>query len=112
VSVFFKVLKEREALQDYRNITVFEIQQKAGFRNLLLEKKIEAISQDLEKTVSPLCVCWKEEEKRSETVQQTPYRKNILSFQESALSEIIASTDLAPEVSGFYFIIKFYRSIL
>jgi hypothetical protein len=55
----------RQKLED----SVYSVQQKNGFKNLLLEKKLEAMSQDLEKT-------------------------------ESALAEVLASTNLNPAVIG------------
>lgn len=66
---FELVVKERDTLRTRLSKTIYDAQQKIGFKNLLLEKKIEAINQDLEKT-------------------------------ESALAEVLASTNLQPEVVG------------
>jgi hypothetical protein len=64
-----KLMEERDELVRKRERTIYTVQQKTGFRNLLLEKKIGALSQDLEKT-------------------------------ESALAEVLASTNLQPEIAG------------
>lgn len=66
---FDKIKEEKDELHDKLENTIYNVQQKTGFKNLLLEKKIEAMSQDLEKT-------------------------------ESALAEVLASTNLQPEVIG------------
>lgn len=60
---------ETGQLTDKLQATIYKVQQKTGFKNLLLEKKLEAMSQDLEKT-------------------------------ESALAEVLASTNLRPEIIG------------
>jgi septal ring factor EnvC (AmiA/AmiB activator) len=44
--------EERDELSRRLRETVYNVQQKTGFKNLLLEKKLTAMSQDLEKTVS------------------------------------------------------------
>jgi hypothetical protein len=61
--------EEKNELNKKLEISIYIVQQKCGFKNLLLEKKIESMGQDLEKT-------------------------------ESALSEVLASTNLHPEVIG------------
>ena len=61
--------EEKQAIEDKLGRTIYEVQQKNGFKNLLLEKKLTAMSQDLEKT-------------------------------ESALAEVLASTNLHPEIIG------------
>lgn len=61
--------EEKEAVEKKLAQTIYEVQQKSGFKNLLLEKKITAMTQDLEKT-------------------------------ESALAEVLASTNLHPEIIG------------
>lgn len=66
---FDKIKEEKDELHGKLETTVYSVQQKTGFQNLLLEKKIEAMSQDLEKT-------------------------------ESALAEVLASTNLQPEIIG------------
>lgn len=66
---FAKIQEEVDVLGKKLEHTIYEVQQKTGFRNLLLEKKLEAMGQDLEKT-------------------------------ESALAEVLASTNLQPEIIG------------
>ena len=44
---------ERDDLYDRFVKTIHEVQQKSGFRNLLLEKKLGALSDQLEKKVPP-----------------------------------------------------------
>jgi len=66
---FSKMKEERDELSIKLEKTIYNVQQKTGFKNLLLEKKLEAMSQDLEKT-------------------------------ESALAEVLASTNLQPEIIG------------
>lgn len=61
--------EEQRAISSKLGRTIYEVQQKTGFRHLLLEKKLSALSQDLEKT-------------------------------ESALAEVLASTNLHPEIIG------------
>lgn len=61
--------EERDELDKKLSEAVYGVQQKQGFKNLLLEKKLTAMSQDLEKT-------------------------------ESALAEVLASTNLHPEIIG------------
>jgi hypothetical protein len=66
---FSKMKEEKDELSIKLEKTIYNVQQKTGFKNLLLEKKLEAMSQDLEKT-------------------------------ESALAEVLASTNLQPEIIG------------
>lgn len=61
--------QERNELKAQLDSKIFAMQQKTGFKNLLLEKKIEGMSEDLEKT-------------------------------ESALAEILASTNLPAAIVG------------
>jgi hypothetical protein len=49
--------EERDELDKKLSQAVYGVQQKQGFRNLLLEKKLTAMSQDLEKTVSKAMPC-------------------------------------------------------
>lgn len=64
-----KLREEKDELAQRLQDTIYNVQQKTGFRNLILERKLEAMAQDLEKT-------------------------------ESALAEILASTNLQPEIIG------------
>jgi len=66
---FEKLKEERDELKQKLEETIYNVQQKVGFKNLILEKKLEAMAQDLEKT-------------------------------ESALAEILASTNLQPDIIG------------
>jgi len=66
---YTKIKEETDELKQKLESTIYSVQQKTGFKNLLLEKKLEAMSQDLEKT-------------------------------ESALAEVLASTNLQPEIIG------------
>jgi len=47
----FNLREERDELAKRQAETIYNVQQKSGFKNLLLEKKLTAMSQDLEKTV-------------------------------------------------------------
>lgn len=51
---FDKLEKERDELKEKLHSSIYDVQQKTGFRNLLLEKKIESVSQDVEKTEAAL----------------------------------------------------------
>jgi len=42
--------KEKQDLYDKLQVTVFEVQQKTGFKNLLLEKKATLLDKEIEKT--------------------------------------------------------------
>jgi hypothetical protein len=64
-----QAVEERDELRQKLEDSIYNVQQKTGFKNLILEKKLEAMAQDLEKT-------------------------------ESALAEILASTNLQPEIIG------------
>jgi len=49
-----QVMSERQELRDRLEVSIYDAQQKTGFKNLLLEKKVEALGQDLEKTEAAL----------------------------------------------------------
>jgi len=51
---FGEVQKERDELYDRFERSVFEVQQKTGLRSMLLERKLEAMSEQLEKKDSQL----------------------------------------------------------
>ncbi|XP_060779220.1 dynein regulatory complex subunit 4 isoform X3 [Neoarius graeffei] len=51
---FIKVQQERDELYQRFNTAILEVQQKSGFKNLLLEKKLEALTNSLEKTEAQL----------------------------------------------------------
>lgn len=46
---FSMVHKERDELYDKFESTIYDVQQKTGFKNLLLEKKIESLDEELQK---------------------------------------------------------------
>lgn len=46
---FAVVVRERDTLHQKFVSTIYDVQQKAGFKNLLLEKKLTAVNQSLEK---------------------------------------------------------------
>ncbi|XP_060779219.1 dynein regulatory complex subunit 4 isoform X2 [Neoarius graeffei] len=48
------VQQERDELYQRFNTAILEVQQKSGFKNLLLEKKLEALTNSLEKTEAQL----------------------------------------------------------
>ena len=48
------VEKERDDLYDKFESTIYDVQQKSGFRNILLERKLTAINESLEKKVEEL----------------------------------------------------------
>eukprot|EP01137_Pigoraptor_chileana_P029764 Opistho-2@15380 len=54
VQRFAQVEKERDDLYDRFVTTVYDVQQKTGFKNLLLEKKLGALSEQLEKKEAQL----------------------------------------------------------
>lgn len=49
-----RAVKERDSLYTSFQTALYDVQQKTGFRNLLLEKKLEAASEDLEKKEAQL----------------------------------------------------------
>lgn len=51
---FQKIQSERDELYDKFQSTVYEVQQKTGFKNLLLEKKLGTIHEKLERTEAQL----------------------------------------------------------
>jgi hypothetical protein len=51
---FGAVEKERDELYDHFESTIYEVQQKSGFKNLLLEKKLDAQAESLEKKEAQL----------------------------------------------------------
>merc|ERR1712070_369951 len=51
---FQAVEKERDELYDQFESTIYEVQQKSGFKNILLEKKLEATNEALEKKEAQL----------------------------------------------------------
>jgi growth arrest-specific protein 8 len=46
---FALVQKERDELYERFEATIYDVQQKTGFKNLLLEKKLDAMHKELEK---------------------------------------------------------------
>ena len=48
------VEKERDELYDKFESTIYDVQQKAGFKNILLERKLTAINESLEKKEAQL----------------------------------------------------------
>eukprot|EP00002_Diphylleia_rotans_P039855 TRINITY_DN934_c0_g1_i5.p1 TRINITY_DN934_c0_g1~~TRINITY_DN934_c0_g1_i5.p1 ORF type:complete len:474 (+),score=144.75 TRINITY_DN934_c0_g1_i5:54-1475(+) len=51
---FEQVQKERDELYDRFVSTIYDVQQKSGFRNLILEKKLETVQESLEKKEAQL----------------------------------------------------------
>ncbi|XP_060779085.1 dynein regulatory complex subunit 4-like [Neoarius graeffei] len=51
---FITVQQERDELYQKFNTAILEVQQKSGFKNLLLEKKLETLTNSLEKTEAQL----------------------------------------------------------
>jgi len=51
---FHHVEKERDELFEKFESTIYDVQQKSGFKNILLEKKLQAINESLEKKESQL----------------------------------------------------------
>ncbi len=49
-----QLAKEKDALEKKLETTIYSIQQKTGFQNLILEKKLEAMAIDLQKTEAAL----------------------------------------------------------
>jgi myosin heavy subunit len=49
-----KLKIERDELRRRLETSIYDVQQKAGFRNIVLDKKIQAMTQDLEKTEAAL----------------------------------------------------------
>ena len=46
--------QERDELFEKFESTIYDVQQKSGFKNILLEKKLQAINESLEKKESQL----------------------------------------------------------
>lgn len=46
--------RERDELYDKFESTIYDVQQKAGFKNILLERKLTAINESLEKKEAQL----------------------------------------------------------
>merc|ERR1711934_1088820 len=51
---FHHVEKERDELYEKFESTIYDVQQKSGFKNILLERKLQAINESLEKKESQL----------------------------------------------------------
>jgi len=51
---FHHIEKERDELFEKFESTIYDVQQKSGFKNILLEKKLQAINESLEKKESQL----------------------------------------------------------
>lgn len=52
-SLILQIQKERDELYNKFVKAIYEVQQKSGFKNLLLEKKLTALADTLEKKVTP-----------------------------------------------------------
>ena len=51
---FHHVEKERDELYEKFESTIYDVQQKSGFKNILLERKLQAINESLEKKEAQL----------------------------------------------------------
>lgn len=65
---------------------IHEVQQKSGFKNLLLEKKLTALADTLEKKVIT----------RRQKCQVTCWNTTVAGVQEAQLNEVLAASNLDP----------------
>lgn len=71
--------EEKTELQNKLERTIYDVQQKSGFKNLLLERKYEAMSQDLEKTQAAL----------AEVLASTNLQPDLLGQIEHSLEDVL-----------------------
>lgn len=78
-----RIQKERDDLYSRFTSALYDVQQKAGFRNLLLEKKLEAAAEEVEKKGAAL----------GEVLAAAQLDPTVLGAVESRLEDVVASKD-------------------
>jgi len=76
------LLQERDGIQKKLESTIYSVQQKTGFRNLLLEKKFDAMAHDLEKTQAALAELMR-------VVQSSSLQPDVVGQLEHSLQEVL-----------------------
>ena len=76
---FHHVEKERDELYDKFENTIYDVQQKSGFKNILLERKLQAINESLEKKESQL----------SEVINAANLDPNLLGTVSKKLDDVL-----------------------
>ena len=76
---FHHVEKERDELYDKFENTIYDVQQKSGFKNILLERKLQAINENLEKKESQL----------SEVINAANLDPNLLGTVSKKLDDVL-----------------------
>jgi len=76
---FHHVEKERDELYDKFESTIYDVQQKSGFKNILLERKLQAINESLEKKESQL----------SEVIHAANLDPNLLGTVSKKLDDVL-----------------------
>jgi len=76
---FHHVEKERDELYEKFEATIYDVQQKSGFKNILLERKLQAINESLEKKESQL----------SEVINAANLDPNLLGTVSKKLDDVL-----------------------
>jgi len=76
---FHHVEKERDELYEKFESTIYDVQQKSGFKNVLLERKLQAINESLEKKESQL----------SEVIHAANLDPNLLGTVSKKLDDVL-----------------------
>ena len=76
---FHHVEKERDELYEKFESTIYDVQQKSGFKNILLERKLQAINESLEKKESQL----------SEVINAANLDPNLLGTVSKKLDDVL-----------------------
>ena len=76
---FHHVEKERDELYEKFESTIYDVQQKSGFKNILLERKLQAINESLEKKESQL----------SEVIHAANLDPNLLGTVSKKLDDVL-----------------------
>ena len=82
---FHHVEKERDELYEKFESTIYDVQQKSGFRNILLERKLTAINESLEKKESQL----------SEVIHAANLDPNLLGTVSKKLDDVLDAKNSA-----------------
>merc|ERR1711865_857501 len=78
---FHHVEKERNELYEKFEVTIYDVQQKSGFKNILLERKLQTINESLEKKESQL----------SEVIHAANLDPNLLGTVSKKLDDVLDS---------------------
>jgi len=76
---FHHIEKERDELYEKFESTIYDVQQKSGFKNILLERKLQAINESLEKKESQL----------SEVIHAANLDPNLLGTVSKKLDDVL-----------------------